>query len=178
MVTTNKKLIKEIKTLIESSTKAMNLAKSEVDKIDAKYKALAEKEKAELKGTIKFFEEQVSKYTAMVKEESETQEEEAEEAVTDTIFPENNETGEEETTSVAVEPLEAPAETIEFPETAEEQSAETPTEITAESVEENVEAVAGFPADEGEWEVSSETPGVDAPVDEDEEWPAMPEEWK
>ena len=166
MVTTNKKLIKEIKTLIESSTKAMNLAKSEVDKIDAKYKALAEKEKAELKGTIKFFEEQVSKYTAMVKEETEAQGEETEEAVTDTIFPENNETEEEETpaTTNAVEPLEAPAET----------TVETP----AKSVEESTAAVEEFPADETEWEVSSETPAADAAVDEEEEWPAMPEEWK
>ena len=99
MITENKKLIKEINTIIASSTKAMEITRQEIEKVDAKYKALAEK-------LLKMQEGQISAYKSMVcftdepeapAEKTangvvkETEKEPVEEKVVDTIFPENNE---------------------------------------------------------------------------------------
>lgn len=96
MITDNKKLIKEINTIIASSTKAMELTRQEIEKVDAKYRVLAEKEKADLEKLLKMQEGQISAYKAMVGITEEPADEPgtaetAEEQVTDTIFPENNE---------------------------------------------------------------------------------------
>ena len=102
MITENKKLIKEINTIIASSTKAMEITRQEIEKVDAKYKALADKEKADLEKLLKMQEGQISAYKSMVcftdePEKTangvvkETEKEPVEEKVVDTIFPENNE---------------------------------------------------------------------------------------
>lgn len=114
MITENKKLIKEINTIIASSTKAMEITRQEIEKVDAKYKALADKEKADLEKLLKMQEGQISAYKSMVcftdepeapaektanEVVEETEKEPVEEKVVDTIFPENNEeeTSEDET---------------------------------------------------------------------------------
>lgn len=111
----NTKLAKEFKTMLASATKAKSLAEQELEKIDAKYKALADKEKADLNKTVKMLDAQIASYTSLIGEEEEP-------AVVDTVFPENNEV--EET---AEEPgVETPA-----PAPAEPASDETPESETA-----------------------------------------------
>ena len=115
MQITNKKLAKEIKSILVSSDKAKKLALQEIEKIDAKYKALAEKEKASLTETVKLIDAQILLYTPMlagedVQEEVNEPETEAEEvkegpvveqpvqkeepqteaSIVDTLFLENN----------------------------------------------------------------------------------------
>lgn len=101
MITTNKKFIKEITAILNASKKAKVLAQSELDAIDAKYKALADKEKAELNSTMKNLDSQIALYDSMLnipetipeeKLESETEQvnEDEEPVVEDTIYPDNN----------------------------------------------------------------------------------------
>lgn len=160
MITENKKLIKEINTIIASSTKAMEITRQEIEKVDAKYKALADKEKADLEKLLKMQEGQISAYKSMVcftdepkapAEETasgvveETEKEPVEEKVVDTIFPENNEdeTSEEETSE---------------DETAEP---ETASELKPE-------------AETSKWE-ASESQEIN---DDDDDWGDELEEWK
>lgn len=159
MITDNKKLIKEINTIIASSTKAMEITKQEIEKVDAKYKALADKEKADLEKLLRMQEGQISAYKTMVcftdepkpvaeettnKAVEETGNEPVEEKVVDTIFPENNEedTEEEISEGEATEP-----------ETASESKPE---------------------AETSEWE-TSESQEIN---DDDDDWGDEPEEWK
>lgn len=157
MITDNKKLIKEINTIIASSTKAMEITKQEIEKVDAKYKALADKEKAGLEKLLKMQEGQISAYKTMVcftdepeapvatnKAVEEAEKEPVEEKVVDTIFPENNEEDTEEETSEG--------EAAE-PETASESKPE---------------------AETSEWE-TSEPQEIN---DDDDDWGDEPEEWK
>lgn len=161
MITDNKKLIKEINTIIASSTKAMEITKQEIEKVDAKYRALADKEKAELEKLLRMQEGQISAYKAMVcftdepeapvvedtanKVVEEAEKEPVEEKVVDTIFPENNEEETEE-------------------ETSEGEAAEP--ETASESKPENAET--------SEWE-TSESQEIN---DDDDDWGDEPEEWK
>ena len=66
----NKKLAKEFKNIVASSEKAKKVIVSELDKIDAKYKALAEKEKAELNEALKNLEAMIAAYAPMLESES------------------------------------------------------------------------------------------------------------
>lgn len=148
MITDNKKLIKEINTIIASSAKAMELTRQEIEKVDAKYRALAEKEKADLEKLLKMQEGQISAYKAMVGITDEPapepeQPESAEGKVTDTIFPENN------------EPEDAVEETPE----AKEQKQESEPEQ----------------AEEPDWGDADESATA---VNDDDDWPEEPEEWK
>lgn len=65
----NKKLAKEFKNIVTSSEKAKKVIVSELDKIDAKYKALADKEKAELNDALKNLEAMIAAYAPMLEEE-------------------------------------------------------------------------------------------------------------
>lgn len=161
MITDNKKLIKEINTIIASSTKAMEITKQEIEKVDAKYRALADKEKADLEKLLRMQEGQISAYKAMVcftdepeapvveetanKVVEEAEKEPVEEKVVDTIFPENNE---EETSEE---------------ETSEAEAAEP--ETASESKPENAET--------SEWETSESQE-----INDDDDWGDEPEEWK
>lgn len=111
MIITNKKLAKEIKSIFESSDKAKKLALLELDKIDAKYKALAEKEKKSLNDTIKFLDSQLALYGPMLSGTEQTEEEpeqdepvaEEEEKVID-LFAEQESEETEETEEAEEEP--------------------------------------------------------------------------
>ena len=160
MMTANSKLIKEIRNIIASTTKARTITQQEIDKVDAKYAALAEKEKKDLNKLLEIQNAQIAAYSKMIEEDSavsETPEEKTEEAIRDTIFPENNETETEEVEGVSE---------VEKPEN------ETVTE--AEELPEPPETV------EVKDETSSEELdwGDDGDGDEkDDEWPEVPEEW-
>lgn len=166
MLTNNKKLTKEFKNIIASMTNAKNLAIQELDKIDAKYKALAEKEKTELSKTVKLLETQLAAYASLTEEET------TEPTITDTIFPENNASGEKETNEVEqLAPL--PEEiTINLDESAAE-------EITEAFEEENTPVIEDVwnNSSEAETETSSEESSNEVTSTEEDEWPEQPEEW-
>ena len=134
MIITNKKLAKEIKSIFESSDKAKKLALLELDKIDAKYKALAEKEKKSLNDTIKFLDSQLALYGPMLSGTEQTEEEpeqeesvvEEEEKVVD-LFAEQESEEAEETEETEEESVEE-----EVPEESEEASPSS--DVDVESV--------------------------------------------
>ena len=154
MITSNKKLIKNFREILAASINAKGLINAEIDKVDAKYKALADKEKAEFNKQLKALESQIemcncflkgADCSAPEKEEAETVVEEVveepvkeePEVVVDTIFEDNN------------------------------------------SVDEDIEEMEDMPATEEipvEEEISSEEPPAEGTV-EDEFWGKMPEEW-
>lgn len=161
MLTNNKKLTKEFKNIIASITNTKNLAIQELDKIDAKYKALAEKEKSELNKTVKLLETQLSAYAALTEEEQEP-------AITDTIFPENNVSEEKEQTTA--EPLESTPETIDV----------NLDESTAEEIAEAFKETAPIVEDVWEQASSEETPKeeiAETSSEDEDGWPDQPEEW-
>lgn len=183
MVTTNKKFINELKNIITSTDKAKKVALAEIDKIDAKYKALAEKEKASLSKTIKLLESQLTMYNDMIKADNdsvETEEtvasaeqvSEKEATIEDTVFPENNETvfdievkatekdvQSESTETVDVEDSED-TDSVEWPDDTVSEDTAAPSEPTADESDNTTES-------EDESEQKSE-----------DEWPEFPEEWK
>ena len=187
MQTTNKKLIKEIRAIFIASDKAKKLALLELDKIDAKYKALAEKEKTSLNETIKFLDTQLNLYGPML---SDADKEEVHLEPDDTVTA--NEDGsvsinvslesdedkkEEETKEETADEPEKVVDTI-FPENNEEDSAE---EKEATPEEDDINSI--WP-DETSTEESAETSNLPTEESEKEntinadEWPEMPEEWK
>lgn len=167
----DKKITKEISNLLTSSDKARKAISAEIDKIDAKYRALAEKEKSKLTKMLKSIEEQMESYKTLlgigdeVEPEAETVEpeivDEEEEKVVDNLFPENN-----------------------IEKALDEFVVENEPEIVEEAVVEEKVVIAdntGETADE--WPVADEPVGE--PVEDSEEdksdedeWPAFPEEWK
>lgn len=112
----NKKFMKEIKSIFVSSEKAKKLALAELDKIDAKYKALAEKEKAELNNVVKNLDAMLDMYRPLIESSDEPV---IDSAVDDTLpfsdddVVEEQEVAEESAETVAEEPVieaEVPAE--------------------------------------------------------------------
>lgn len=156
MLTDNKKLIKEIRSIIECSEKAKKFALAEIDKIDAKYKAMAEKEKSELNDTIKLLDSQITKYSSILAEDS--AENEPETTVTEPVTEET-----EQTDGEVVDTL--------FPENNVETESE-PEELN----EEETEAKA-----EPDWASDNDLPDDNTEADDtstDEEWPDFVQEWK
>lgn len=162
----NNKLAKELSAIYASSNKAKKSVVAEIAKVDEKYRKLAEQEKAELNKTLEMLDAQLKYYGTILglskKDENEVKEEK-EEAIEDTIFPENNE------------------EVVE-PEAEEETTEEEPTEVTPEP-----EVVEGDDASESmEWpdETSEETTEEQTKEKEEEKtaeedvWPDFPQEWK
>lgn len=172
MTITNKKLVKEIKNIISASDSARKLAVAEIDKIDAKYKALAEKEKKSLNDTINFLNAQIERYrTLMSNEEGGVQEEETpkeepaentaseEESVVDALFPDSlDESVKEET-----------EEPEESPEVKNDNSSDI---LWPEEMEGKVDGAPEWPEDEEE---EAESDGTEATDGDD--WPEEPEEW-
>ena len=70
MMTANSKLIKEIRNIIASTTKAKAITQQEIDKVDAKYAALAEKEKKDLNKLLEIQNAQIAAYSKMIEEDS------------------------------------------------------------------------------------------------------------
>ena len=81
----NKKFLREITNILTSSEKAKKVALQEIEKIDEKYRKLAEEEKKSLSETVKNLDDIVSYYSAFTKKDNE------EEKVVDNLFEENNE---------------------------------------------------------------------------------------
>lgn len=93
------KLVKEFEKIRASLTKSKKLILADIDKIDEKYRKLAQEEKKNLTESLSILNEQLKYYDTMLggnaaegkEEESETEEEPV---IEDTIFPENNEDAE------------------------------------------------------------------------------------
>lgn len=148
----NKKLAKEFKNIVASSEKAKKVIVSELDKIDAKYKALAEKEKAELNDALKNLETMIAAYAPMLESEP------ASDEVVDDALPFD------ETVEDVVDEAEAEAEVVEA-----EKEDEPEVDGAGFTEEDNVkpeEELEDLPEDEEE---KSE--------DSDDEWGSFPKEW-
>lgn len=172
MITSNKKLIKNFKDILTAANNAKSIILAEIEKVDAKYAALAEKEKAEFNRQIKSLDSQIEmcngflsspETTVSVTEpettestvtEQETVEPVAsvsteEEKIVDTLFEENNTQEEEE--NVFTEPV-------------------TTEEVPV--VEEVVEAEEKHVVEDANAEEIES-----AIVESNDEWPDFPEEW-
>ena len=161
MTITNKKLLKNFKSILSSSIAAKEIVASEIEKVDEKYRKLAEAEKSDLTEQMKVLDDQIKLYSSLVQgNEPEQQETPTEEMVVDTVFPENNaeedEVAEESTATVE----------------AGEEEAEDASE-DAEDVHHNDEGDIVWPEDTDAAEEES-----DEDADEDGDgWPEEPQEW-
>ena len=103
------KLIKEFEKIRASLTKSKKLILADIDKIDEKYRRLAQEEKKHLTDNLSVLNEQLKFYDSMCSSPSEylpseaaddapveEPKEEVEEKIQDTIFPENNVPDEED----------------------------------------------------------------------------------
>ena len=173
MTITNKKLIRSFKSILSSSIAAKEIVLSEIEKVDEKYRKLAETEKSDLNDQLKVLESQISLYSSFFDEEDNTQEEanvdlpkpvepEAEpEKVVDTIYDDNN--IEEEVTEEVTEEVEKAAE--------EDDPFKEVTESTWE------EAFGENMAKEDDTEVAEEAKSENEDDDDiNSEWP-QPTEW-
>lgn len=167
----DKKITKEISNLLTSSDKARKAISTEIDKIDAKYRALAEKEKSKLSKMLKSIEEQMESYKTLLNLGDEVEPDEAEptaveeedEKVIDTIFPENN----EEPVIEEVDKQVVEEEVTDDPVVVEEAVDET--DKKSDEATETVETVET--AENAEWPFDN---GNDK---EEDGWPEFPEEW-
>ena len=97
------KIVKEYERIYSSISKSKKLIVADIDRIDEKYRKLAQEEKKSLTENLAILNEQLKYYESMlgknaVVEDTTVEEpkEEEEEKIQDTIFPENNEESEEE----------------------------------------------------------------------------------
>lgn len=166
MVTTSKKLNIELKNIIASNEKVKKVALAEIEKIDAKYKALAEKEKATLTRVIKSLDNQLTFYRDLLAvdkeeessdtdtpddssvEQSQPEQKEEESAIVDTIFVENNDT---------IADSDSDAETV------------------AKSTNDDNSSDLEWPSETNEDAAPAEESKSESKEDE---WPEFPEEWK
>ncbi len=165
MMTVNSKLIKEIRNIIASTTKARAITQQEIEKVDAKYAALAEKEKKDLSKLLEMQNAQIAAYGKMIEAdesaetetESEPEKEKQEETIQDTIFPDNNE--QDESLKETSEPEES------------EDSGQVDEELPSDT--ETPEGKDDTSADDLNWDGDSN----DDDKDDDDDWPSVPEEW-
>lgn len=185
-------MLKEIKEkefnringMIDSYTTDINDLVKQAEKVDEKYRKLAEQEKKEITEALDYYrglrDELVTRRDSLGLEDvkvdkkvqqKKLQEAEQKEEVTDVLFPENNETPVEETVEEVNEDI---PETV--PEPVEEETSE-PVEIpeVESSVEETTEVEDIWP-DEDDSEVEEESKAQED--DEDDGWPDVVEEWK
>lgn len=93
----NKKFAKQLKTIISSSEEAKKIAEAELQKIDEKYKALAEQEKRSIRQQIDMLDKVISSFAQtneaepVVEEAPVAPEADTPAEIVDTLFPENNE---------------------------------------------------------------------------------------
>ncbi len=155
----NKKFLKEISNILTAADKAKKVVLSEMDKIDEKYRKMAEEEKKKLNAILANLNEQIKLYSPMVNDDDTVQDTEEsadvpeettvpeEPKVVDEIFPENNESSEE--------PVEEPVEPSPVPEAIESDEADDWSSSDDEASEEKQE--------------SNE--------DDDDKWPEYTTEW-
>ena len=158
-MTDNKKFLKEISNILAAAEKAKKIVLSEMDKVDEKYRKLAEGEKKKLNEVLANLNQQIKLYSPMVNDGDTVQDmvestdvpEEVtvpeEPKVVDEIFPENNESSEE--------PDEDPTESSPVPEAIESDEANDWSSSDDEASEEKQE--------------SNE--------DDDDKWPEYTTEW-
>lgn len=159
----NKKFLKEISNIFTAADKAKKVVLSEMDKIDDKYRKLAEEEKKQLNSILANLNEQIKLYGPMVNGDKdtpvvteETTSAPEEEMVVDTIYKENNDDpfAEENVEEVAEETTEAVEEAgsnLPWPDAVVTEDVPE-SEDTEEETEENAR-----PADiSEEWPISAE----------------------
>lgn len=177
------KLVKEFEKIRVSLNKSKKLILADIDKIDEKYRKLAQEEKKSLTESLSILNDQLKYYDKMlegqtedVAEDSSADETETEvvdnmpseeEAVVDTVYPENN--IQEEVDDVFEQKEDAPAEDG-FKEVTESTWEEAFGDNMA--IDEPSEETA-----EVQDEVAEEAAANQDTSDINEEWP-MPEEWK
>ena len=85
------KLVKEFEKIRASLEKSKKLIVADIDKIDEKYRRLAQEEKKSLTENLSVLNEQLKYYDKMLGSNAEDAPVEDESVIQDTIFPENNE---------------------------------------------------------------------------------------
>lgn len=150
----NKKFAKQLKTIISSSEEAKKIAEAELQKIDEKYKALAEQEKRSIRQQIDMLDKVISSFAQtneaepVVEEAPVAPEAEAPAEIVDTLFPENNE--QESTESEESAPVEEPV--TEMPE-----EKESPVEVSqSEEAEEDDSLSFAGDNDDPDWDYPEE----------------------
>ena len=150
----NKKFAKQLKTIISSSEEAKKIAEAELQKIDEKYKALAEQEKRSIRQQIDMLDKVISSFAQtneaepVVEETPVAPEAEAPAEIVDTLFPENNE--QESTESEEFAPAEEPV--AEMPE-----EKESPVEVSqSEEAEEDDSLSFAGDNDDPDWDYPEE----------------------
>lgn len=150
----NKKFAKQLKTIISSSEEAKKIAEAELQKIDEKYKALAEQEKRSIRQQIDMLDKVISSFAQtnevepVVEETPVAPEAEAPAEIVDTLFPENNE--QESTESEESAPVEEPV--AEMPE-----EKESPVEVSqSEEAEEDDSLSFAGDNDDPDWDYPEE----------------------
>jgi len=175
------KLVKEFEKIRASLAKSKKIILADMEKIDEKYRRLAQEEKKNLTESLtvlneqlKFYDSKVAKPVVSADDPVEEPEEEVEEevteeeedTVTDTLFPENNEENEEDVPAEPGPVAEDAGEPDAVPAGGEPAAAEEPDDLPSDEPGEN---------EEDEWkEISNEEPVDPA----SEGWPSMPEEWQ
>ena len=156
MVTSNKKLIKNFRDILAASINAKGLINAEIEKVDAKYAALAEKEKADYNKQLKALDVQIEMCNDFLNGADTSvsdKKEEVEEKVVD---------------KEAVAEPEKPSDELPFVEEAVE---ETPAETPAEEPVQEEETVVEDP------ELGHPEPAGEEPQGEDDDWGFGDKEW-
>ena len=171
------KLAKEFEKIRTSLAKSKKLILADIDKIDEKYRRLAQEEKKSLTESLGILNDQLKYYDNMLGDVSETVEEapvgeqntEEEPKIQDTIFPENNEK-EQEASEEQEEQKEADAEKV--PDTDAEENAEPEQDKSDETkeAEVNTNAVATEDVAQPEQTRSAELAVEDIPQLNDTTW--------
>lgn len=186
------KLVKEFEKIRTSIAKSKKLVLSDIDKIDEKYRKLAQEEKKTLTENLAVLNEQLKYYDKMldgepiVEETDEKSEyvepdpvEEAPEmTIQDTIFPENNEPEVKEETKEEEKPVDSDAqEDAEWDDKI--QSGEIKEVESKEEVAENTESANNdwFGEENAESSKKEDEEPVPVITTDDNDWP-IPEDWK
>ncbi len=183
------KLVKEFEKIYASLGKSKKLILADIDKIDEKYRKLAQEEKKNLTDSLAILNEQMKYYSTILggnAGEAKDEVVEEEPAIEDTIFPENNVQEEKVEVTATVEKIEEPVFETTETETENEPKEETKTieePVAADVVPADSSATADNVAVEWpdnaveEKEVKKEEEPVAVFATDDNGWP-IPDDWK
>lgn len=184
------KLVKEFEKIYASLGKSKKLILADIDKIDEKYRKLAQEEKKNLTESLNVLNEQMKYYATMLGGKAgEVKDEATEEepVIEDTIFPENNVQEEKVEVTATVEKAEEPV--FETTETETENEPKEETKTIEEPVAVDVVPVDSIATADDvavEWsdgtiveekEVKKEEEPVAVFETDDNGWP-IPDDWK
>ena len=179
------KIVKEYERIYSSISKSKKLIVADIDRIDEEYRKLAQEEKKSLTENLAILNEQLKYYESMlgknaVAEDTTVEEpnEEEEEKIQDTIFPENNEPEEKPEEKVEEKPAEPKKKGL----TKEDiiNGLESAGIVSLDTVVEEKKDVVPA-ADTVEWNpepVASNTANATELVMDESGWAQFPEEWK